>query len=214
MRKVQFANNEYYHIYNRGVDKRSIVEEDVDSDRFMQSLRIFNTTEPVGSIYEYSFVEDAKQKGKPLVNIICFCLNPNHFHLILEQLEDKGVSRFIKSLSGGYTKYFNKKYKRVGTLLQGPFKAKHINDNDYLLHLTAYVNLNNHLHQLGNPVSKLVRSSWEEYKNKNSKGLCKKDIILEQFKTVREYENYALGTLPDMLAKREGYKEIEHLMFD
>src|SRR3990167_3832403 len=101
MRKVKFANGEFYHVFNRGVDKRPIFEQTQDFDRFLQSMREFNTTQPIGSIYENSFLDqNIKTKGKKakLVDIICYCLNLNHYHFILEQLVDNGISRYMKSL--------------------------------------------------------------------------------------------------------------------
>ena len=154
MRKVQFVAGEYYHIYNRGVDKRSIVCDHYDANRFVQCLDVFNDTELTGSLYELSFAVNKKKSKKKLVNIIAYCLNPNHFHLILEQVSPNGISKFMHRISGGYSWYFNNKYKRKGALFQGVFKAKHIADNDYLLHLSAYINLNGRVHKLGGPAAK------------------------------------------------------------
>ena len=110
-----FANGEYYHIYNRGADKRDIFADKFDFERFLQSIEEFNSEDPIGSIYENSFIKDkTKTKKKKLVNVICYCLNQNHYHFILEQLVDRGIERFMHKLGGGYTKYFNLKYQRTG----------------------------------------------------------------------------------------------------
>ena len=214
MRKIQFADGEYYHVYNRGADHRQIVLDEKDSERFLLGLDYFNSVEPIGGIKAFSDLKD-KPKRRPLVNIIAYCLNPNHFHLILEQLVENGVSAFVKSLSGGYAKYFNIKNKRTGTLYEGPFKAKHVSDNSYLLHLSSYINLNDKLHNIDGPLSKLVRSSWQEYSGPyKGSVICKKDIVLGQFKSQVEYKNFSLDLLPDMRAKKADYKELEKLMFD
>ncbi len=180
-----------------------------DSTRFVQSMKDFNSIVRIRSIYEKSFVKEERQVI-PLVRVIAFCLNPNHFHMILEQLEENGISKYFHSLLGGYTKYFNNKYKRRGSLLQGPFKAKHINNNDYLLHASAYVNLNDKVHQLGTSGSKLVRSSWEEYQ-KGEFNICEPSIILDQFTDHKGYQKYALDTLPSMLEIRPAYEDLKHL---
>ena len=208
MRKVPFENGEFYHVYNRGVDKRNIFSDQNDITRFLQSMDEFNTLEPIGSIYENSFVKN--QLGNPtskLVNFICYCINPNHFHFILEQVADNGISNFMKRMSGGYAKYFNEKYKRSGALFQGRFKAIHIDSNPYLLHVSAYVNLNDRVHTypLGNPTSKLVRSSWDEYTTKGSENFCKKDIILGQFEDPKEYNQFARESLQGIIERR--YRE-------
>ena len=209
MRKVKFVNGEFYHIFNRGVDKRNIVMDEKDSERFLQGLVEFNTREPIGSIYENSFLD--KIKGKPLVNIICYCLNPNHFHLVLEQVVENGISLFMKSVSLGYAKYFNNKYGRSGALFEGRFKVKHIDDNNYLLHTSAYVNLNDMVHRLGLPISKLIRSSWREDEENVSKGICAKAIIQEQFDSSSEYCKFALSNLPIMLQAKEDFRALSEL---
>lgn len=211
MRKVQFANKEHFHIFNRGVDKRTIVLDADDMERLRQSMIEFNTIKPIGSIYENSF--DKKKslgnlvpKTEKLVNIICFCINPNHYHFILEQCADKGIEKFMHRFGVGYTNFFNKKYKRSGSLFQGSYKAVHISTNEYLLYLSAYVNCNDRVHQLGNLASK---SSWDEYVgDKQNDNLCKKDIILNQFKSAKEYEKFAERSLVDILEKKVLQKDL------
>ena len=117
--------------------------------------------------------------------------------MILEQLVEGGISEFMKRLGGGYTGYFNQKHDRNGSLFQGVFKDVHIDSNEYLLHVSAYVNLNDRVHQLGGETPKLVKSlsSWEEFTDNKVKGVCEKDIILEQFKNIDKYKKFALSSL-------------------
>lgn len=210
MRKIKFVNGELYHIYNRGTDKRSIFKNDNDLARFFQCLDEFNSVKPIGSIFEHSFVKDkSKFKKVKLVNIVCYCLNPNHYHLILEQLRDNGISEFMKRINGGYTNFFNAKYKRNGILLQGRFKANLINSNEYLLHASCYVGLNNQVHKIKN---NLFLSSWAEYTNQSKNGLCKKKIILDQFKGINEYKSFAKEALENILKRKILLKEFEELL--
>jgi len=210
-RKVKFANKEIYHIYNRGVDKRKIFSNQKDLDRFFQSILAFNCVEPVGSLHEQSFQKDKIKK--PLVQFVVYNLLPNHFHFILEQVTEGGISEFMKRLLGGYTWYFNKKNKRSGSLFQGTFKSKHVDSNEYLLHTSVYVNLNDKI-SLSGLTAKLTKSSWNEYVNPN---LCKldekiclgKDVVLEQFDSVEDYKKFALSSLEDIRANKEKYKELE-----
>ena len=220
MRKTPIVNDEYYHIYNRGVDKRIIFEDRHDVDRFFQSVILFNAIEPAGSIFEHlhskkynsNKLGDLVAKNDKLVEVISYCFNPNHFHFILRQCVDDGVSKFMKRLSGGYAWYFNNRYDRRGTLFQGPFKAKHIDSNEYLLHLSAYVNLNDRVHKFGDLVAKLVRSSWHEYvqdiqsAQKQDQGICSTDIVLGQFKNSKEYELFARSSLKEILKNKEKEK--------
>lgn len=215
MRKINFANNEFYHIYNRGADKRDIFLDGNDLRRIFQSIKEFNVIEPIGSIYENSFNNrqlgnrvskvSKLKKLKKLVNIVCYCVNPNHYHFILEQVADKGVEKFMHKFGLGYTKYFNAKYHRSGGLFQGAYKAIHIDSNEYLLHSSVYVNLNDKVHRLGNSVSK---SSWEEYTG-GKVGICEKDIILGQFKNIKDYKEFAEDALNLILEKKDMKKEAE-----
>lgn len=212
MRKTPFVQGEFYHIYNRGVDKRNVVQDIYDTERFIQSMRIFNTIEPVGSIFEQQFktAPQISQEKSQLVRIVCYCLNPNHYHFLLEEIADGGISEFMKRLGGGYTKYFNEKYSRNGSLFQGRFKSVHVNSNAYLQHLSAYINLNYLVHRLGRPTSKsdTWQSSWDEYVNtdsirkKHKSQLCSNEIITGNFKTPADYETFAKETVAGIIERR------------
>jgi putative transposase len=200
LRKVPFVENEFYHIYNRGVDKRSIFSNRSDLERFFQSMTEFNTVEPIGSIYEKSF-DKSNKLIKPLVEFVAYCLNPNHFHFILAQIEERGIEKFMHRLGTGFTKYFNEKHSRSGALFQGRFKANHINSNEYLLHAGVYVNLNYKVHKLKQGKD-LFLSSWSEYMDKTYPSICSREMLLDQFKSRKEYEKFAESTLEAILKKR------------
>lgn len=218
-RKTPFVNGEFYHIYNRGVDKRNIFSSPDNVQRFLKSMREFNVIDPIGSLYENSFklggsTAKSTKSDKKLVNFICYCLNPNHYHFVLEQVTDGGISEIMKRISGGYTWFFNNKNKRSGSLFQGRFKSIHINSNEYLLHLSAYVNLNWRVHQLGGSTAKLVRSSWGEYMGEEKKGFCEKRIISEQFRNKGDYKKFAETSLRDILERRTDLKDIEKMLLE
>src|SRR3990167_8836926 len=147
IRKTPFVNGEFYHIYNRGVDKRNIYSDPSDRTRFKKSMDEFNVLEPIGSIYEKTFADKRfgglASKSKELVNFIAYCLNPNHFHFLLEQVADRGIEKLMHRIGNGYSKYFNHKYNRNGALFQGLYQLVHITSNEQLLHTSVYVNLNN-----------------------------------------------------------------------
>ncbi len=202
-RKHEFIIGEYYHIYNRGVDKRKIILDKFDLDRLLKSIKDFNRLEPIGSIYEFSFKKDKEKLGSEtskLVSIIAFCINPNHFHFLITPVVEKGIEKFMQRI-GGYTKYFNEKYKRNGVLFQGNFQSKHISDNRYLIHLSAYINMNNR-DKSGNKILSLSKSSLEEY-IKNEKGLCDTKIILDQFKNPKIYLDFAIESWQDTQSRKK-----------
>ena len=216
-RKVNFVTGEFYHIYNRGVDKRTIFPDNYDLKRFFQSMEEFNVEKAIGSLYENSFLKkDQKEdqlgsEASKLVNFVCYCLNSNHYHFILEQVLDNGIEKFMQRLGTGYTKYFNGRYKRTGSLFQGVFKSSHIDSNEYLLHSSVYVNLNDRVHKIGDGLS---RSSWNEYIGKSPSNFCKKDIILGQFNNSNDYKIFAESSLEDILRRKEAEKELESLLLE
>lgn len=209
MRKVSFVKGEYYHIFNRGTDKREIFSDKYDVFRFLQSIEEFNRVETGNDIFLSNRLKKNKKSGRreptnnKLVNIICYCLNSNHFHLILEEITDGGISEFMKRL-GGYVLYYNEKYKRNGALFRGRFKSVHIGTNEQLLYCGVYVNLNNKVHKKFDGTKKhfldLIpnRSSWNEYIGKSKTNFCNKDIILGESKNINSYKKDAEEILKEI----------------
>lgn len=211
MHKTPFVVGEVYHVYNRGVDSRDIFNDVFDVERFEESIKMFNSILPIGSIYEMTFEKTKKVRvDKPLVKIISYCLNKNHYHLLLEEIVDRGISEFMRRM-GGYTWYYNNKYKRDGILFQGTFKSVHVKSNEQLLRVFSYVSLNDRVHQLGGNTAKLVRSGWKEYINPEIDGFCSKALILDQFKSVKDLKSFCEEVLADILVHRKRKKEDDTL---
>lgn len=204
MRKIPFEKGEFYHVFNRGVDKRIIFKDKDDINRFLESMEKFNCVEPIGSILEKR-ISDKLGRRTPnvekLVNIVCYCLNPNHFHFVLEQRADGGISEFLKRVCGGYAKYFNEKYKRSGSLFQGRAKSVHINSDEHLLYVSCYVNFNYIIHDIKK--DQLFYSSWDEHIGERKTNICSADIILARFKNSSEYEKMAKETVVNIKRKRD-----------
>ena len=128
---------------------------------------------------------------------------------------DRGIEKLMHRLGISHSSYFNIKYKRSGSLFGSKFQDRHVDSNEYLLHLSAYINLNFKAHQLGDSVSKLGRSSWQEYINsKHDVGFCQKDIILGQFKSRGEYRDYAEEALKTILVRKEEDKELKKFLME
>ena len=141
---------EFYHVLNRGVDKRDIFMDDEDRFRFIHDLFEFNDTNPAGLIY-YNFRKSPAQSldvRRPeyqrdmLVNIHAFAMMPNHYHLLLSPITENGISLFMKKLNGGYAKYFNEKYVRTGALFQGKYKSVLIENERHFLYIPYYIHFN------------------------------------------------------------------------
>jgi len=194
MRNIDFQNGEYYHIYNRGVDKREVFSCDQDFTRFIIGMREFNRTNPIGSLHalkelnslakEFSSLEHDK-----LVEIICYCLNSNHFHFLIRQLKDNGIPKFMQKISTGYTNYFNSKYTRSGSLFQGTYKAIHVKFDSELFRLSSYINGNPEIHGICK-AENYIWSSYQDYLNKRNGTICNKKIILNEFDNTIDYKKF------------------------
>lgn len=141
-RGLSFAIDEFYHIYNRGVDKRTIFLEDPDYKRFTRLLYLCNGSIPI----EYRKLKGKSLEeidvGEKLVAIGAYCLMPNHFHILVKEIHENGTSKFMGKLLTAYSSYFNKKYDRTGTLFGSQFKAEHLNSDEYLKYIYSYIHLN------------------------------------------------------------------------
>ncbi|MEK7088679.1 MAG: transposase [Patescibacteria group bacterium] len=179
-RKVKLEMEEFYHIYNRGVEKRRIFQNPSDYKRFLILLYIANNDQPLhikdfGSMpIEEIFKQD---RGEPLVAIGAYCLMPNHFHLLLTPLVNGGISKFMLKLQTGYSMYFNKKNDRVGAFFQGTFKSEYIDNDVYLKYIYAYIHLN---------PAKLKNSNWKK-QPKSFLNQLKKFIAEYLYSSLQEY---------------------------
>ncbi|WKZ26194.1 MAG: transposase [Candidatus Paceibacterota bacterium] len=142
---------EFYHVLNRGVDKRNIFLDNKDYLRFIHDLFEFNDQNWVNnSLYRFSkikdiaspYIEKTRQKRKLLVNLNAFCLMPNHYHLLISSKIDYGISKFMKKVNMGYAKYFNEKYERKGALFESRYKRVLVENDAHFIHLPYYIHLN------------------------------------------------------------------------
>lgn len=192
----KFYPGKIYHVFNRGVEKRDVFLSDGDRWRFLQGLYLFNDESASANLLfrleqekgkmHFGILRDyMKREGiqrKPLVRVMADCLKSNHFHLLLEELVENGISRFMHKLGVGYTKYFNKKYERVGPLFQGTFKAIEIQKDNQLHYILAYINVVNPGQEL-EPELKSAAQDPEEI--------------------LRFVEQYPWSTHPEYLGKRD-----------
>jgi REP element-mobilizing transposase RayT len=192
----QFAEGEYYHIFNRGVGKMDIFLDEQDFLFFLKRLKenIHPERMPLsgsgfrGAPSPGSYVRELLPENS--FELICYCLMPNHFHLVIKQLSSISISKLIAKVCTSYSMYFNKKYNRVGTLYQDQFKAVHVADDEYLLWLSVYIHQNPHVAGLVKNLKDWKWGSYPDYIGARQGSLCKKDVVLERFKTSREYADF------------------------
>ncbi|MCK4540512.1 transposase [Candidatus Parcubacteria bacterium] len=202
MRSTQFQTNEYYHIYNRGTDKRTIFCDEKDYIRFLWNIRNFNNNSKHeeriylrnkrGNNLELSS-EASELSSKLLalpkfVEIIAYCLIPNHYHFLLKQSQNKGVEKFMHKVGTSYTNYFNKKYNRSGSLFQGTYKSIHIKTSGNLWRLSCCINGNAEIHGIGK-AKEWSYLSYQDYLGLRNGTLINKNTILDEFKDINEYKN-------------------------
>ncbi len=215
---IILANGECYHVFNRGADKRIVFLDEEDFWKFFNCLRDLNNEtyyeERLGVLRisknsmrplkssDFKELGNFIQRQEKLVEIISYSFGPNHFHLILKQLKDKGISIFMQRVGTSYTNYFNKKYKRSGVLFQGAFKKIHIDNEKYLLWLLGYVNGNIEIHGLSKasdyPWSsyQAIRKEFHSFLRKEASNLSNLsvlsglDIIFSQFSSVEQFEEF------------------------
>jgi putative transposase len=214
MRKFTPVNNEIYHIFNRGTEKRSIFLNQKDYERFLVNLIFFNTQQkPTNNLSRYN-LELAYQKipKDPLVKIHAFSLLPNHFYMIVEQLVDGGLSRFLHKSEMGYSQYFNKFHSRSGNLFQGAYKIIHIDNDSYRLYLPLYIHLNalelldsekdwkeKGIKNKTNAINFLKNYKWSsliEYLKIQPMPFITRDILDELYKNPEEWESALKDWLP------------------
>ena len=207
-RSHTFAFGGYYHLYGRGVEKRNIFLDKSDYERFIKILFFCNGRKstvirdlPRG----LTFVDYLDKRGETLIDIGAYCLMPNHFHLLVREKTEKGISLFMQKLMTAYAMYFNDKYKRRGRLFESSYKSTHADNDEYLKYLFAYIHLN--------PV-KLIDPNWKENGVKN-KTETKKYLVEYRFSSFIDYASEGRdaglllnqGEFPDYFPTKNAFTE-------
>ena len=175
-RKITFAQGEYYHVYNRGVNRQPIFRCDDN--------------------YEFLLHRVKRYVAQWQIVVIAYCLMPNHYHFVLLQAGEHSISRFVQSLFNSYTKAFNKMYARSGTLFEGPFRATHVTDDAYLLHLCRYVHLNPLEAELVADLREWPYSNYLEWIEQRNGILIDREFVSSHFPTPAEYVQFVMDHTP------------------
>lgn len=223
-RKVILAPEQFYHVFNRGVASSPIFLNTREYLRFLDLIdyyRFSNTPLSFSKLMNLEKEErkkiflELKKENAIHVEVLTYCLMPNHFHLLLKQITDKGISIFMKNLQNGYVKYFNIKNERAGPLFQSMFKAVIIETDEQLLHVSRYIHLNPSTAFIVEP------ENLEDYKWSSLNSYLDKDfnsadyfvnskIVLDFFKKGEDYKKFVL----DQASYQRELDKIKHLALE
>lgn len=206
-----FSENSYYHVFNRGIDKKIIFKDSQDYEIFKYYLEAYLLPiEKVLKKYKSFPIRLINKNMHSSISLLSYCLMPNHIHLLLHQISKNAVSNFMKRLTNAYTEYFNEKYKRKGTLMESRFKAVSIGNDDHLLHVSRYIHLNPIVSSIVKDLKSYKYSSYFEYMNKNEDKLCETSVILSRFKSPNEYKAF----IKNQISYAKELEKLKHLIID
>lgn len=187
-------NNSYYHVANFGVDKKIIFTEKKDIDLFVSLMDYYRfKDQPSRFSFRGREIYANKPPQLPLVSIISYSILPNHFHMILKQLSQDGISIFVSKLTNSYTKSFNARNKRSGSLFKGSFQSSPVLKQQQLPPLSAHIHSEPLRLGLVSQLQRFPFSSYLEYLGLKN-GFCEKDDILCQFPNINAYQSFVFET--------------------
>jgi putative transposase len=220
-RKAPIVNGEIYHVFNRSIARQPVFESKRDYERFLDILRYYRFFKPPLS-YSHFFRlnSELRQKyllelnvQKPICDVFVFCLMPNHFHLLLKQATDNGITNLLSNIQNSYARYFNTKYKRNGALFQEMFKAVRVETDEQFVHVARYIHLNplngfllKSTKELGN----YTWTSFADYVNTGESKILTKDLLLGFHQNREKLKKFTF----DQLDYQRKLHRIKHLVFD
>lgn len=215
-RKIPLVTGEYYHIFNRGVNKTHIFENSSTYRRCINQINYYrhqNTPTKYSTLIlmkqelRSSIWDSVLQSNQKHVEIIAFCLMPNHFHFLLKQLSDYGIAKFMSNFQNSYSRYYNTKFDRSGPLLTGKFQSVRVENDEQLLHVSRYIHLNPLIGHIVSNFKQLKKYKWSslpQYFKSVQNTFCSTAIVENHFKSVQEYFKF-------MSNQVEYARELEYL---
>lgn len=222
LRKTILANGETYHVFNRGVNHQLIFMDNGDYPRALEISSFYRFSKPrlrfsfynrLPTEEKLSFWKELEEKNQKIVTIFCFCFLPNHFHFLLRQEKENGISKFLANFQNSYTRYVNTRHARSGHLFQGQFKAVRIENDNQFLHTSRYIHLNPYASYVVRTVDQLKKYPWSslpQYINSESEGICEIKNILSSFSSSKQYLQFVL----DQKDYQRTLKDIGHLLLE
>ncbi len=205
MRTTQFFEGGYFHVYNRGVDKRAVFLRYGQFLRFVQTIRLILFT---GSATPRLKINQSLALNRK-VRLLSYCLMPNHYHFLLQEIEEGGITEFMHKLDTSYTKYFNMNTHRSGRLFEYTFKAKTVETDDVLVHISRYIHLNPVIATLVEKPEEWKWSSYREYIDIETSKLCDTSILKYFFNDMTSYKKFVTDQI-EYAKLLKDVEEVEH----
>ncbi len=221
-RKTVLATGEVYHLFNRGNAYRPIFFNLRDYQRFLKALAFYRYPSPPLRLSKYLLLSREKReelenqlikKGSYLVEIFCFCLMPNHYHFLAKQKQEGGIAKYLSQLQNSYSRYFNVKRKKAGSVFQGHFKAKRVETEEQLIHLSRYIHLNpysSYVVKLTEDLKTYPWSSFPDYLGEEKHSFLEKKLILDLFKGSEDYQRF----VSNQADYQRNLEKIKHLTWE
>ena len=220
-RLTPLVNDQVYHVFNRGIDHRPTYTDKLEFKRAMTTIDFYRFANPPMKLSKFlklsneereRISREIKSGNNKLVDLLAFCLMPNHFHFVIRQLKINGISKFLANFQNSYTKYFNTKSERNGPLFLDQFKAVIVETDEQLLHVSRYIHLNPLTSYVVKQFDNLLKypwSSFNEYINGRA-SICEINTILSFFKHPDDYVSF----VKDNASHQRELHRIKHLLLE
>jgi len=219
-RAIPLVTGEIYHVFNRGIDHRPTFLNKRAFQRAINTLEFYQFSSPPMRLSKFLILSSKERekiicqlnKREKLVDFLAFCLMPNHFHFLIRQNADNGISKFMSNFQNSFTRYFNTGQGRVGPLFLDQFKAIRIESDEQLLHISRYIHLNPYSSFFVKKLEDLNRYPWSsfpEYLHDEEK-ICKKEIIFSFFRNRKDYKKFVF----DQADYQRNLEKIKHLVLE
>lgn len=219
-RIIPLVTDEVYHVYNRGINRQPTFNTKREYQRALLAIKYYKVSDPPIRLSKFlqfekgrqEEVQEAINQRDRLVEIVCFCLMPNHFHFLLKQKKEKGISKFLGNLQNSYTRYFNTLNERDGSLFLDQFKAKRIETDEQLVHVSRYIHLNPYTGYVVKSLEELESYPWSSFPNylKGDNDFLDIELVLGMFKDAASYKEFVFNQAD----YQRRLKEIKHLIME